>query len=83
MPTISANEMAEAEAYLRASQPPRPTPSKDEQRELDELQARLDEAVVNRDAALAARMRSGRAVLEAREVERARQKEGGRTRRLG
>ncbi len=69
-------DLAEAESFLLASQPPRPTPSKEQQRELDELQARLDEAAVSRDAALAARMRAGRAAQEAYEAERARQQEG-------
>jgi len=66
---------AEAEAYLLASQPPRPKPSKDEQRELDELRARLDEACRLRDAALAARFQAGRVGMEAEAAERARQQQ--------
>ncbi len=66
---------AEAEAYLLASQPPRPTPSKADQARLDELQANLDEAAVSRDGALAARSEARRALGEALEAERAREQE--------
>ena len=66
---------AEAEAYLLASQPARPKPSKDEQARLDELQLALDEATVQRDAALAARSEARRAQGEAREAEAAREQE--------
>lgn len=68
-------ELAEAESFLLASQPQQPTPTKAEQRELAELQAQLDEAAVSRDAALAARMRAGRAAQEAFEAERAQRHE--------
>ncbi len=70
------NDNAEAEAYLLANQPQRPAPSKEQQRELDALQAQLDEATGLRDAALTARGEARLALGEAHEVERARQQEG-------
>ena len=69
-------ELAEAETFLLANKPKQPTPSKDEERELAELHAQLDEAAALRDAALTARVRARRALVEAREVERARVTEG-------
>jgi len=65
------DDLAEAEAFMRASQPERPRPSQEQQRELDELQARLDGAVVDREAALAARVQARRVGMEAQEFQRA------------
>ena len=70
------NDLAEAETFLLANQPKRPQPSQAEQRELDAFQAQLDEAAELRDAALAARRTARRALVEANEVEHARQQEG-------
>jgi len=70
------DDLAEAEAFMRASQPERPRPSQEQQRELDELQARLDEAAAPRDAALLARREAIRVAQEAADAERAQRQEG-------